>query len=345
MVNYTLWGTNVDIQIPKETFPSEADLKLMDEVLCNPTHGFFPTIRGKLHYRYNAPKTPQPKAVVVWQHGIQGYGGKGFIHSDGSRVSTALLIQSLTDAGMGVYTLDMYGHGFSEGHRFFIPESNYMNNCTDLIDFTTFVSKEYQNKGMENLPLFLAGESYGGTLTIHAAKFFQDHPDKSPSGFRGIGLIAPAIIGDLPSKPVVLLLRYILAPMFAKWQPFFMPNPVSADRIWRDKEAYDHFTAGIDLKAQLHGGGRPFSLGTAVGLLTALESVRKIIPELTVPYCVLHGQNDYAVKVSGTEYLQKHAKSTVKEIHIVDGALHDLLSDPTRHEAVKTLIQWITSRI
>ena len=127
-----------------------------------------------------------------------------------------------------------------------------------------------------------------------------------------------------------------------------MPNPVSADQIWRDKEAYAHITSSLDLKTGLHGGGRPFSLGTAVGLLTALESVRsESILGFKIPYCCLHGSLDYAVKVDGTEYLQEHA-ATVKEdceVHIVDGAMHDVLSDPTRHETVKTLLHWINSRI
>ncbi len=83
---------------------------------------------------------------------------------------------------------------FSEGERFYIPNS-WMVNRDDLYEFCLFVARQH-NPG---LPFFLGGDSYGGCLAIHVGRKFQDSPKDAPSGFRGLCLTAPAIVGDLPA--------------------------------------------------------------------------------------------------------------------------------------------------
>lgn len=119
--------------------------------------------------------------------------------------------------------LDMYGHGFSEGYRFLIKK--WQNNKQDCLDFANFVAEQYDAKP---IPLFLAGESFGGCLAIHTAKHCQDNVD-TPAGkmFDSLYLCAPAIYADLPGFPVYQLLRYVIAPVIPTKRPFFMPHPIS----------------------------------------------------------------------------------------------------------------------
>merc|ERR1712013_947010 len=145
---------------------------------------------------------------------------------------------------------------------------------------------------------------------------------------------APAIIGDLPPCAVVFFLKHGLAPIMPERTPFFMPHPVSPDRIWSDDNVRAIMSSDEVKKMRLSAGSVPFCLGTAVGLLDALEAVQKdVIPSLEVPYSVCHGMMDYGVKVEGTEYLVKHVLTKEKDKHVnfVDGAMHDLLSDPKRY--------------
>lgn len=98
----------------------------------------------------------------------------------------------------------------------------------------------------------------------------------------------------------------------------------------------------------VEGGGKPFRLATAVGMLEAMELVREeIIPNLTVPFCVIHGDQDIAVPVSGTEFLMEKAQTTKGDQTVKrhPEAYHDLLSDPTAEETMDFMIQFVNKRV
>jgi acylglycerol lipase len=338
MVHYTLWGKEVDVDIPKEVFPSDDEFKAMEDRMPGCQHGWFESNGSQLHYRKFLP-SGKPKGVVVYMHGIQTHSGKAFILENGRKINMALMSDSLTKAGYALYALDMLGHGYSEGVRWYIPD--WKTNRDDLENFARFAAAQH-----ERLPLFLEGESYGGTLVLHVAKEWQK--DNAPQGFAGIVLTGPAIVGDVPPYPVVLFLRYGLAPFFPRWTPFFMPNPVSPDRIWVDEQVRALHTAPREKEMQLDGSGRPFRLGTGVGLLTALEVVRSdTIPGLTVPFCVIHGEKDAAVPISGTDFLDEHASTPIEDrvVHRLEESFHDLLGDPSAEKTMAYMIEFMDDRV
>jgi alpha-beta hydrolase superfamily lysophospholipase len=246
---------------------------------------------------------------------------------------------SLTKNGYALYSLDMLGHGFSEGLRWYVPD--WKVNRDDLDKFSRFASAE--NPGV---PLFLLGESYGSTTVLHLARKWQDN-DNAPKEFAGIVTNAPAIVSEMPPYPVVFTLRYVLAPLFPRWVPFFMPNPVSADRIWRDEEVRGHHTDPRWMEMGLDGGGRPFRLRTAVSLTNALEEVRDTtIPGLNVPFCALHGENDVAIPIEGLDLLEEKAATPAEDrvVYRIKDAYHDLLSDPTSDENMSYIIKFLDER-
>mmetsp|Transcript_13389 Transcript_13389/g.20761 ORF Transcript_13389/g.20761 Transcript_13389/m.20761 type:complete len:244 (+) Transcript_13389:87-818(+) len=238
MPTYELWGHSVDIEIPKDIFPTDEVLKEYEETFNHPEHGYFTgTYQDKkLHYRKYLPTTTPPKAVVIYAHGIHGQGGYGMQKKgNGQYTQVALRSRLYPKSGFALYVPDMLGHGFSEGKRFYVP--NWQVNRDDLVAFAKFVAKEHPD-----VPMFLSGESYGGSLTLHAAHALllakQEEDDKK-TNIQGIVLNCPAIVGDLPPLPVIWLLRYGLAPLFPLWTPSFMPHPVSAERIWKDEESHE----------------------------------------------------------------------------------------------------------
>jgi alpha-beta hydrolase superfamily lysophospholipase len=231
--------------------------------------------------------------------------------------------------------------GYSEGLRWFVPDYNV--NRDDYIAFTKLVAAEHD----EGTPLILSGESYGGCLTLHVAKYYQDNPAEKPKGFDSIILVAPAIIPpDLPPYPVTLTLIK-LAAYYPTWIPFFMPNPVSADRIWRDEKVLAVFDGKRMKEMCIEGGGKPYRLATAVSLLNALGDVQEVIPELKVPFCVVHGEKDYAVPIIGTEFLLEKAK-TPKDDRAVKrqpDAYHDLLADPVAEDTMEFMVSFAKKRV
>jgi len=348
MPQYELWGHTVDIEIPKDIFPSDEKQKELDEILGHPTHGFFEGTFGgkKLHYRKHLPaNNAKPKALVIWQHGIHGESGFGMKcpTPDGKFRYTnfAMRVRTMTEQhGFAVYAHDQLGHGYSEGARFLIPSGKWQINRDDLIRFAKdVVCKEYPD-----VPLFLCGDSYGGCLVLHAGREFQDHPELVNNQFAGILLNAPAIIGDLPPAPVVALLRR-LAVLTPTWTPFFMPHPVSSERIWKELEPREYYSNKND---GLSKGGKPFCLGTALGLLTALESVRAdIIPGFTAPFSINHGTKDYAVLMEGSEFMMEHAKTPKEDavLNKIPDGYHDMYSELNAEEILDLEIKWIQQQL
>ena len=339
---YTLWGEQVELDIPKEVFPTDTELQAMEDTMPGCQHGWFESSCGlQLHYRKFLPKG-KPKGVVVYQHGIQTHSGKAFILKEsGRKLNMALMSEALLKAGYALYALDMLGHGYSEGDRWYVPD--WVINRDDLDNFARFVSAKH-----EGVPLFLQGESYGGTLVLHVAKKWQLLSNNAPEEFAGILLSGPAITADVPPYPIYVVLRYILAPAFPKWIPFFMPNPISPDRIWVDKQVRALHVAPRAKEMGIDGSGRPFRLGTAVNMLNALELVRSsVIPGLTVPFCAIHGAKDAGVPVEGTDYLNEIAATAeeARAYYRLEEAYHDLLGDPVAEKTMEYMIAYMNGQI
>mmetsp|Transcript_15405 Transcript_15405/g.23489 ORF Transcript_15405/g.23489 Transcript_15405/m.23489 type:complete len:346 (+) Transcript_15405:98-1135(+) len=340
----TLWGREVDLDFTEEDLPTEQERNDMDKQTPGVQHGWFKSRNGKaLHYRFFLPDGPV-KAVVVWQHGISAHSGISYTLKDGRKINMALLWQGMKKAGIAVYAIDMLGHGFSEGLRFYVPD--YTLNRDDLDAFGRFVAtSKHPNK-----KLFLAAESYGGTVALHVAHAWQKASNQLGFDFGGVMLNSPAIIGDLPPYPVVFFLRYGLAPFFPTWTPFFMPNPIPADRVWRDPEARALHTQSRVVDTGLTGAGAALRLGTGVQLLVALETVRTdVIPNLSVPFLIQHGSMDLGVPISGMEYLLEHAKTANADrvSKRWEGSFHDLFGEPApvAEEVVDLMVEFVNARL
>jgi len=155
-------------------------------------------------------------------------------------------------------------------------------------------------------------------------------------------LTAPAIEADLPPAPMYAFLRYVLAPAFPKRTPFFMPLPVSSERIWKNEKAREHFTDPKYKKMGIDARGQKMRLGTGLGCVVAIDEAKtKAIPSLEVPFCIIHGTDDEAVKLSGSEYMMSTAKTPddEKELHPIEGSFHESLADPEVAEA--SMGHWI----
>lgn len=345
--NYNVWGhKGLTIEIPPDVFPDAAWLKRQDALCDHPEHGFFASCykNKKLHYRKNLPPVgTRINGIVVWQHGINSQSGQAMQRSfDGCYTDMALRIRLMNAQGIAVYAHDQLGHGFSEGTRGYIPQGNWKINRDDFIQFAKLAASEHE----EGTPLFVSGDSYGGCIALHAAHAFQEQPSLAPKGFIGFAVTCPAIEGDLPPTLVLLLLRYGLAPWFPEWTPFFMPHPITPERIWKEVEARTYYTN----QEEMHGlsvGGSPFCLGTAVGLLGALQTAQSLISTVGVPFHINHGSDDFGVPLSGSERLMEQSQTAAsdKVLNIVQGGYHALYSELNAEDTVNDEIQWIQTMI
>ena len=341
-----VFGVERAVDIPDHVFLSEEERCKMEQVMPPCEHGWFEASYNsshQLHYRKWLPTTGEPpRAVVIFMHGIQTHSGKADLLSTGRKINVALQAEALLKEGMAMFAMDMYGHGYSEGMRFWIP--SWENNKADLINFVKNIVKQQVDA---KIPVFLMGESYGSTLTLMAAKHFQDHPEDAPQTLDSIILTAPGIIGDVPPQPILGIFIW-LAKRYPKWRPFFMINPVSRERIWRDPEVLKIRSSPEFRARQLDGSGDPFILGTAINLMYALETVRNdVLSDLRMPFLILHGTKDYAVPIAGSELLWETCATPESERKFVrkEGAYHDLFSDFVAEECMADVIEWINRRL
>jgi len=352
-----VFGVDRAIDIDPKVFPTQEELDELEGYLPPHEHLWYPSVVNEdlLHYRKISPPTSSPKAVVIYQHGIATHGGKAYImkgtssHSDatakGRKLNASILAEVFCQQNnMLLYLPDMWSHGYSEGSpRWLIPGKWKDTSLQDLIHFVQMICQQHAD-----LPVFLLGESWGGTLTIHTARHFQDCPLEKPSNFDSILLTGPAIVGDLPPAPVVFVLRYLLAPFFPRWRPFFMPNTLTPDRIWRDEEVRSYRTSKRYSEMSIDGSGIPFRLGTAVNLLLGLEECRRsAIPGFRLPFCIVHGVNDLGVPVEGSDYLWETADTPTedKAYDRVEDGRHDMLSDHYAEEAMDFFMKFIQKRL
>jgi len=342
---YNLWGeSGLDIEIAEDVFPNDEWLRDQDELFDHPEHGWFESVHQnkRLHYRKNLPSggIKQVKAIVVWHHGICGQSGFGMKIAD-RYTDQALRIRQMANAGIAVYSFDGLGHGFSEGSRFYIPGGRWQIFRDDLVAFCRLASEDFDDDGGA-VPLFVSGDSYGGCLALHAAHHFQENDAERPPGFVGCSLNCPSIEADLPPKPVELFLRYGLAPFFPTWTPFFMPHPITSERIWKEPEAREYFS-DPEKSHGLWRGGVPFCLGTAVGLLASLKEAQRISHSFRLPFHISHGDQDYGVPLSGSQHLYNNSKTPVekKSLNIVVGGYHGMFSQPDAKDILGHEIRWI----
>jgi acylglycerol lipase len=344
-----IFGKFVDIDIPEEVFPTAEDIQRVEDHVPNCHHGWYKSVtkhdkadeQVELHYRQWDPATSSgkttPKGILVYIHGIHSHGGHGG-HINGQARDVSLLVEEFTALGLKVYSRDMYGHGFSEGTRFFIPSWQDMRD--DVVNFIKLVADE----NPPDLPIFLAGESLGGCMATIVAKELQDTIPNLDSAL----LICPAIEGDLPPFPVYQILRYVLAPYFPKWRPSFMPEPISPERIWKDDAVREYYMQPCFQETKLDACGLKFSLGTALAMVLAMEEVKSnSIPGLTLPFCITHGNADEGVPISGSQFLYDKSLTpdADKEFHTIEGAHHGLLADPNGPEAIKHMKAFVDKRI
>jgi alpha-beta hydrolase superfamily lysophospholipase len=163
----TVFGADRKLDIPNGIVLDEPQIQATEQRFggSNCEHGWLDScVDGvKLHYRKWMPtneatqQQQPPVAIIIASHGIQSHSGV-----------CAYRAQRLNQQGYALFCHDYYGHGYSEGTRWLIPKT-WKNSLADYCTFVNLVANQHTN-----VPVFLMGESFGGVLSIHLARQFQE---------------------------------------------------------------------------------------------------------------------------------------------------------------------------
>ncbi len=256
------------------------------------------------HYRHYPAE--QPRARIVYLHGIQSHGG----WYDAS-------CSHLARAGFDVYFLDRRGSGLNEQNRGDTP--SFRRLLDDVAEFLRWVRAKGETKTL------LLAVSWGGKL---AAALQRRHPGL----IEALALLCPGFFPRM-SLPLGQRLRILLARL---WRPRrLFPIPLNDPELFTQTPRWLEFLRQDRLA--LHEATARF-LVESVRLDGYLRSVPK---HVRVPVLLMLAQNDRIIDNVRTEaYVQSFA-SAEKQIVEYPGAQHTLEFEPEPDRFLDDLTQWM----
>ncbi|KAJ1402358.1 Serine aminopeptidase, S33 [Sesbania bispinosa] len=235
----------------------------------------------------------------------------------------------LACAGYAVFGIDFEGHGRSAGVRCYITKfDNIVDDCDDYFKSICEL-QEYKRK-----PKFLYGESMGGTVCLLLHK-------RDPSFWEGAVLVAPMckISDKLKPPPVVVNILSKMADIIPKWK--IVPSKDIIDTGFKDQGKREMIR-----KNKLIYQDKP-RLKTALEMLRTSMDIESSLHEVTIPFIVLHGEEDTVTDPEVSKALYERAGSTDKSMKLYPGMWHGITSGES-DENIKVvftdIINWLEKR-
>lgn len=275
------------------------------------------------------PDVPeQAKAVVLVLHGTLVH--SGFYDP---------VAEHYTEQGYAVFGIDFRGWGQSQGYGRRGNVDDYDGYLEDLKVAYTEVRTRYPS-----LPVFLQGESMGGTIALLSQVEKAVEVD-------GLILNAPAVRPGLFIGPLRTPHWLADAGLWSMSIPGAMtpnmPTPVYMPWVKR---------AGVGLMLKEEENQKrfledPFVPDTALpwsyfsSLRSAMKRVKAGLDEIDVPVLIQQGTKDVLVPVSSSEYTLEHLASDDKTLKIYDRLTHGTLHDRRREEVWADALEWLAQRL
>jgi len=266
----------------------------------------------------------RPDGVIVLFH---GYGD----HSDYITYENA--INMAKESGKLVLAFDQPSFGRSDGLWGYMPDwFEHVDTCMQAIK--KIIQTELDNP---SLPLIGYGHSMGGGLVATIAIM-------DPQFFSYIVLSAPmcGIAKNLRHHYLIEEIFFLLARLFPTAP--ITPVPDLGALCFRDPEFHPLFQANNHLGYP----GKP-RLGTAKSLLVAQQWLSENAHLMTVPFLIIHGDEDRITPLDASVAFFTKTSSVDKELKIMKGYYHCLIGpgQPKQDSdlALAYVVDWIKNRL
>ena len=264
----------------------------------------------KLHtYCYPAANGQPPKAVCIIFHGLSSHVGK-----------SAHIAAAMSQIGVTVVGFDFRGWGLSEGIRGYFEGQELHER--DIEQFEGIVRKNYPN-----VPLFLAGLSWGGQTAFTMA---VKHPDR----YRGVILFAPAIRDNDGNAKYGKIAAKVIGAIMPKLEAVSPEGGLACKNPQVDEEF-------LKDPANYTGKIRP---GTIRNLLNQQEWCFANYEKLVTPFVVIHGGMDKLVDPDIGHDLLKRSPAQDKELFFYENMWHNVWAEPEIAEIIPRLMVWLQKR-
>jgi alpha-beta hydrolase superfamily lysophospholipase len=251
-----------------------------------------------------------PKAIVLLVHGYAEHLGR-YEH----------VAARLNRSGYGVYAVDHWGHGNSDGVPGFVPAfSVYLDGVAALL--------ERVKAAHPGVPRILLGHSMGGLI---AAAFLLRWQQE----FAGAVLSGPAIKAS--QEPPALTIA--IAKLLSRIAPRLGVLQLDGSLVSRDpKVVADYLADPLVYKGKV--GAR---LGAE--MFAAMHEVQAQAASITLPILLLHGAQDGLAAPAGSEFLHQHVGSTDKTLKIYPGLYHEIFNEPEQQMVLGDVVAWMDRHV
>lgn len=272
-----------------------------------------------------APATP--RAVVLLVHGT-------LVHSG----FYAPWAEHLVTEGYAVFGIDLRGWGQSQGYG----RRGFIENYDEYVEDLTLAYQEVK-KRYPDLPLFLQGESMGGTVVMLSqidnalpadgmvlnAPAIRPAPGlwgmNAPNLAARVGFEALSVpAGLFPNGPLLLSGTVINHTM-----SLVLRDPAGQERFRRDPHSL-HASLPLAYFRRLYEGGL---------------KVQKHLGKIDTPLIIVQGNRDVLVPPGSSEYVMTHIASADKTLKLHDGMTHATLHDIDRDKAWTDITTWLETRM
>lgn len=265
-----------------------------------------------LYYRHwpASDTNTRTKAVVLLIHGL-GEHCRRYEH----------LATHLNQAGYALSSMDLPGHGNSDGIRGHIDSFEEFENAA--LELYRRTQENYQDK-----PIFLLGHSMGGLI---AARLLLNHQDK----FQGAMLSGAAM--QSPQEPPAwqVALIKLIARLFPKAKMLALDaSAVSRDPAVVEKYMADPLVSKEKLSAQF-----------LVSMTEAMQLCNNNAGSISLPIKIMHGSADVMTAPSGSQALHDAVSSSDKEITLYQGLYHEIFNEPEGETIFAELVTWMNARL
>lgn len=260
--------------------------------------------------RYEWQAGAAPRGVVIAVHGLRDHA-----------LRYDALAEALTKRGFVVFGQDMRGHGLSGGVRQRWDSLDQL--VADLDLEVTAVHQKYPG-----VPVFLYGHSLGGLLSTEYAL-------AHPSSIDGLVLSGPA----LKFMPGVTDGQKSGARLFSAILPGLKVQELDDTVFVRTPEAKAELASD---PLVVHD---PLPARSAAATINAIDTLEARLPQLKLPFLVMHGTKDLATNIDGSKALAAVASSTDKTFKPWEGVSHDLLHEPEKEQVIATAVDWFSAHV
>lgn len=251
---------------------------------------------------------PEARARVVLIHGYAEHAGR-----------YAEAIAGLTGAGFECHTLDLRGHGRSEGVRGHVLRFEEYLEDVDLF---------LESLPETTLPRFLVGHSLGGLISLAYVL-------RRPDAFGALAVSSPFL---LPAMPVPWL-KETLATAVSRVAPtFLMDSGIDARWLSHDPAIVEAYIADPMVFKTVNP--RWFSEARKVQ-----DEILERAGEIRLPTLFLLGGADPIAHPERGRQVFELLGSRDKRLRVYDDLFHEVLNEVERERVLRDLLDWLGERL